>query len=93
MTHIFISPLNEYPRHIGDIHREHLDFDGVNLPEGWKPVTPTEPPTILTIETYFEIEPVLVDGNYFQAWGIRNLTEEEIYDRDNPPKTPREIGA
>lgn len=91
MTHIFISPLNEYPRHIGDIFREHPDFDGVNLPEGWKAVTPTDFPTVSSTETYFEVEPILVDGQYVQVWAIRDLTEEEIYTRDNPPENPWEI--
>jgi hypothetical protein len=90
MTHLFISPDNEYPRHIGDIEREHPEFDGniTNLPTGWKPVTPTEPPVVTNNEVYFELEPVLVEGSYVQAWDIKALTDEEVEAiKSNPQPT------
>ena len=88
MTHIFINPDNEYPRHIGDIYLDAPEFDGDldNLPTGWKPVTLTEPPLVTGNQTYFEVQPVLVDGNYLQTWDTRELTAEEIEFNSSPPR-------
>ena len=79
MTEIFISPNNEYPRHIGDIYLDVPSFSGNidNLPEGWKAVISTTPPETLENEIFFEIYPVLIDDVYRQAWDIRPMTEEE----------------
>lgn len=79
MTHIYINPNNEYPRHIGDILLAHPDYDGVNLPEGWKPVQPTEPPVPTEInQVAREITPALIDGVWQQQWELHILTEEEL---------------
>jgi len=77
MTHIFINPDNEYPRHIGDIYLDAPEFDGNldNLPTGWKPVTPTEPPVVAENYTYFEVQPVLINDVYVQSWGTSKLPE------------------
>lgn len=84
MTHIFIGPNNEYPRHIGDVLIEHPDWDGTlnSIPNGWSPVTPTEPPAVHVNQIYYEVTPTVVDGKYMQTWEVRDLTAEEIKQRD-----------
>jgi len=91
MSNLFISSNNEYPRYVGDILIEYPDFDGVNLPDGWKAVEPTERPPVGQNEIAYEIEPELVDGSYRQSWAIRPLTAEEIEQRENHPKEWQEV--
>ena len=86
MSNLFINSNNEYPRYIGDVLIEHPDFDGVNLPEGWKTVEETERPTVEENEIVYEIEPKLVNGSYRQSWATRAVTEEEIEKRNNHPR-------
>ena len=80
MTHIFISPNGDYPRHIGDIQLDNPNWNGdqSNLPEGWKAVTPVEPPAILENQTAYEEAPKLIDGEYVQVWKVRDLTAKEV---------------
>lgn len=85
MTYLFINPDNEYPRHAGDILLQHPEYDGVTLPEGWKPVISTSTPDVENDQVVYEVYPELVDGIYVQSWAVRPMTEEEIYNRDNPP--------
>lgn len=87
---IYISPKNEYPRHIGDIQLEHPDFkEGDALPEGWVKVEEAERPTPSTEQIVYEDFPVEVDGVMTQNWKVRDMTPEEIERRD-APKTARE---
>lgn len=86
MSSLFISPDNQYPRYIGDILIEHPDFDGVNLPDGWVAVEPTERPHTGENDIAYEVSPQVVDGVYKQTWAIRPVTEEEIERRNNHPK-------
>ena len=80
MTYLFINPDNEYPRHQGDILLDDPSWDGTieNLPNGWKPVTPVEPPTVTALQTIEEDFPKLINKEYFQVWKVRDLTEKEI---------------
>jgi hypothetical protein len=78
MTYLFISPDNEYPRYIGDVQREQPDFDGENLPEGWKPVIDVETPLLEEDETLVEDFPALVDGQYYRSLSKRKITAEEL---------------
>jgi hypothetical protein len=87
MTHIFINPNNEYPRHAGDILIEHPDYDGINLPSGWQAVQVTEPPTLESNQVLSEIQPELINGSYVQAWSVRDMTAEEIERNSNPPQS------
>lgn len=75
---IFISPFNEYPRHAGDIYIDHPDFDGINLPYGWKQVNTVNMPEIEFHQGVEENFPELINGEYFQSWSVRDLTEEEL---------------
>jgi hypothetical protein len=86
MSNLFISPNNEYPRYVGDILIEHPDFDGVNLPDGWKSVESTDRPLVGQDEIAYEVEPELSNGSYKQSWAIRPLTTEEIEKRNSHPK-------
>ena len=78
MTYLFISPDNEYPRHIGDIQLGTPDCDGINLPEGWKPVEAINPPVPGEGQILEELFPELINGKYIQTWNLRALTAEEI---------------
>ena len=78
MTHLFISPENEYPRHIGDIRLSSPECDGINLPEGWKPVKSIDAPVFGNGQILEELFPELIDGKYVQVWNVRDLTPEEI---------------
>ena len=66
-----------YPRHEGDVRLEHPQFDGINLPDGWAAVEPTEPPTTVDQQVLQEIAPELVNGTWEQRWTILKLTKEE----------------
>jgi len=82
---IYISPENEYPRHIGDIQLVHPDFkEGDVLPQGWVQVSEAKRPTPSTDEIVFEDFPVEVDGVMTQNWQVRPMTAEEIERRDAP---------
>jgi hypothetical protein len=83
MTHLFISPNNEYPRHIGDVKLQHPSYqEGTSLPVGWHPVTLIEQPEIGVDEITEEMFPELTETGYVQKWNVRALTEEEIARRE-----------
>ena len=83
MTHLFINPNGQYPRHPGDILIDHPDYDGVNLPTGWQAVQVTEPPTLESNQVLEETYPELFNGVYVQAWSVREMTTEEIQRKEN----------
>lgn len=91
MTHLFISPIGEYPRHQGDILLEYPEFDGVNLPDGWIAVEETEKPSAGENEIVYESDPQIINGVHKQSWSIRPMTEEEIEKRNNMPQTWEEV--
>lgn len=87
---IFISPNNEYPRHIGDIQIDYPNWqEGEELPLGWKQVEPVAKPEVTADEIAFEDFPVEVDGIYKQNWKVRPLTDEEKA-RRLAPETARQ---
>lgn len=83
---LFIGPLGEYPRHVGDVQIEHPTWNpGDQLPEGWNQVTET--PMSLEVgedQTIYEAAPQEIDGVWKQVWAVRDLTEAEIERRDAP---------
>lgn len=80
---IYISPRNEYPRHIGDIQIEHPDFkEGNSLPDGWVKVETAEMPIAGLDEIVYEDFPVEVGGAMIQNWKVRSMTSAEIDRRD-----------
>jgi hypothetical protein len=85
---LFIGPLGEYPRHIGDVQIEHPNWTPEDsLPDGWSQVTET--PFNLEVgenQTAYEAAPQEVDGLWRQVWAVRDLTEAEI-ERKNAPST------
>lgn len=82
---IYISPENEYPRHIGDIQLAHPNFqEGDKLPAGWTKVERVVAPTPGNDEVLIEDFPVEVDGVMTQNWQVRDMTAEEIERRDAP---------
>ena len=89
---IYISPNNEYPRHIGDIQLEHPQFkEGDALPDGWVKVEETDRPTVGTDQIAYEDFPVEVDGVMTQNWVVRDMTQEEIDRRDAPKRAKEKL--
>ena len=79
---IYISPKNEYPRHIGDIQLENPGFkEGDTLPEGWVKVEESDRPVISEGQVAYEVFPVETDGVWYQAFEVRDLTDQEIQAR------------
>lgn len=76
---IYISPNNEYPRHIGDIQIENPNWqNGDALPTGWIQVVATEPPARQDGFVVYETAPEETDGVFYQKWATRELTSTEI---------------
>lgn len=76
---IYISPNNDYPRHIGDIQLDNPDYvEGTPLPSGWVKVELTDLPTVKQDQTWTELFPVETDGVFYQAFEVRNLTADEL---------------
>jgi hypothetical protein len=77
---IYISPQNEYPRYVGDIQIEYPEWDpSKKLPNGWTAVNPVSIPEILSSQALYEDFPVKENGEYFQNFIVRDLTEEELF--------------
>jgi hypothetical protein len=80
---IYISPENEYPRHYGDIIIENPDWKlGDELPDGWVQVAMNEPPSAGTDQVVTEDFPIEIEGILSRNWIVRDLTAEEIEQRD-----------
>lgn len=77
----------EYPYYSQDIRTRHKDISfPVNIPPavaskiGYELVEPTNQPQGDVVE---EIQPVLVDGQWKQAWSSRDFTPQELMARLN----------
>jgi hypothetical protein len=82
---LYISPNNEYPRHIGDIQLDKPAFkDGDALPTGWTKVEESERLTAGTDQVTVEGTPEEVNGVMTQSWIVRDLTQAELDRRDAP---------
>ena len=87
---LYISPENEYPRHIGDIKIQNPSWkEGEPLPTGWVEVKELSIPEISENEIWYEEFPVEVGGVMTQNFKVRAMTAEEIERRD-APKTARQ---
>lgn len=88
---LFISPNNEYPRHIGDLQIEHPNWkEGDALPPGWQIVEyATELPERGENEIVYEIKPTIINGKLTQTFAVRPMTDEEI-ERKNAPASARQ---
>ena len=89
-TYIKLSTL-EYPRYEGDIRLEYPEItedqtgDTFPCPEwAWAKVIMVPPPQVEDTQTYYEILPPILndDGKYYRRWNVRDLTQEEIEQRD-----------
>jgi hypothetical protein len=75
----FIDPNGNYPRHYGDIKLDNPAWQVESeLPAGWVLVTDTDAPACADDETFYELPPVQIDGQWHRAWATRKLTAEEI---------------
>ncbi len=84
---IYISPENEYPRHVGDIALAEPSWSPDDqLPEGWTQVTEVAKPEAGVDEIVVEDFPVEIDGVMTQNWKVRPMTVEEIERRDAPAR-------
>lgn len=91
---IYISPENEYPRHIGDLQIANPNFkEGDPLPEGWVQVAEAPRPTAGKDEIVYEGFPIEVDGTMTQNWQTRPMTAEEIERRDAPANAKSKLIA
>lgn len=91
---LYISPANEYPRHIGDIQLDNPGFkDGDNLPAGWVAVAEAPRPTASKDKVAYEDFPIEVDGVMTQNWKVRTLTQEEKDRRDAPANAKAKLIA
>lgn len=79
---LYINAQGEYPRHYGDIQLENLGWQlGDELPTGWIKVEETVRPTTAEGQIALEVFPVETDGVWSQAWSVRDLTADEIKQR------------
>lgn len=87
---LYISPENEYPRHIGDIKIQNPSWkEGEPLPTGWVEVKELFIPEVGENEIWYEEFPIEIDGVMTQNFKVRAMTAEEIERRD-APKTAKE---
>lgn len=70
MTMFLNLDTNEFPRFEGDI--------ALNPDANWIEVIQTQMPNLADDEMAYQIEPKLIDGQYFQQWTIRKKTLEEM---------------
>lgn len=82
---LYISPQNEYPRHVGDIKVANPEWEPeFGLPTGWIHVQQSEPPTLVDGKVLQELFPQEIDGVWTQVWTTRDMTAEELAVRDAP---------
>lgn len=86
----YISPENEYPRHIGDVQLASPGWSlGDPLPAGWTEVVLVERPAQEDGKVVYEDFPVELNGVMTQNWQIREMTAEEV-ERKNAPITAKQ---
>lgn len=84
---MYINPIGEYPRFIGDIQLENPEWDSSSsLPEGWIQVHPVDAPTPSATQKVEEDFPIEIDGVFYQSWKLVELSQEEL-DFKNAPTT------
>lgn len=77
------SKTKEYPRYIGDLRLIDPNITEETIPFEWQPVPYQEPPSFdWKTQLAYEIEPIFENGQWIMQWAIRDLTEEEIKNRD-----------
>ena len=64
----------EYPRFPGDIE--------LNPTANWQEVEQTDPPTIEDNQVIYQLTPENTGGHWRSVWAVRDLTEEEIKQRE-----------
>lgn len=82
MAYIKLETL-EYPRHEGDIRLEHPETPTVfECPETYAPVAWVDPPSFdPDTQVAYELAPIN-DGGWRMVWAMRDLTPEEIAERE-----------
>lgn len=91
---IYINPSGEYPRYPGDVQEEDPAWTTDKpLPNGWHQVEEVQMPTADVDQFVYEDSPQIVNGSYIQRWVVRDLTEQEKLDRDNPRTSSDELYA
>lgn len=82
---IYIDANGNYPRYYGDIMAENPGWNlGDALPEGWQEVADVPAPEFGEDQTFYEADPVLIDGVLTRNFIVRDLTEEELALRNAP---------
>ena len=92
-AYIKLSTL-EYPRHEGDIRLEHPEIlesqtgETFPCPSTYAFVQWVDAPEFNNeTQTAYEIAPVNNNGTWSMVWAVRDLTQEEIDFRNNPPES------
>lgn len=82
-SYIKLSTL-EYPRHEGDIRREHPEISEDQTgptfpcPDTYAPVVETPIPETSDTQTAYEVSPEQINGVWTRVWVVRDLTTEEL---------------
>lgn len=83
----------KWPLYYGDIQLENPEWNlGDPLPPGWQEVKESEIPSATNTQVTYEDEPVEIDGVLYRNWKVRDLSDEEIADRDTKTKLALELG-
>jgi hypothetical protein len=69
MTIYINADTQEYPRYEADVSLDPTAH--------WIAVADTPCPSTANDEIAYQIEPILIDGEYIQQWQIRKLSEDE----------------
>lgn len=78
---LFIDPNGNYPRYMGDLLATNPGWvEGQAIPDGWIYVNEVSAPNFnASVEKLEELEPApREDGQYYQTWNVRSLTEAEL---------------
>lgn len=87
-----IDPNGNYPRHYGDVIAANEGWVyGDPLPEGWFVVNTTPKPEPEGYEVIYTGQPELVDGEYYQTWLKRPMTQDEIDRIEAPARARRKL--
>lgn len=79
----YLSPEGVYPQYLADVLNVNSEYEvGDTLPEGWREVMPSIPPARIEGKIREVAQPEEVGGVLYQRWSFRDLTEEEIAERE-----------
>lgn len=82
---LLISPEGKYPSYYGEIQDSNPEWNlGDALPAGWIQVSEATPPELSENQVLVPEQPAEIDGVMTQQWSVRDLTENEIAEKNAP---------